>query len=171
MAISEPGWTSRNKAPLGIRLKSTSQRDGAKSAASYIKSFVKTAISPRFVGCLWRSTPLPGRSSGLCRDPKRWRSKLRTTWAPWRDFSCFHAGRPAWEAWLIPVGGGFFFRGKQNSDKNAAFLAFLRVLRSGLHRVAYAPLLQWFVNAADMSNTIKGKMDDTCHMKYTDHFY
>ena len=27
------------------------------------------------------------------------------------------------------------------------------------------------MNAADMSKTIKDKMDDTCHMKYIDHFY
>ena len=42
---------------------------------------------------------------------------------------------------------------------------------SGVNRVAYAPLLQWFVNEADMSKTIKDKMDDTCHMKHIDHFY
>ena len=44
----------------------------------------------------------------------------------WRDFSCFHAGRPAWETWLISGGGElFFFRRKQKkAGLNAAFLAF-----------------------------------------------
>ena len=58
--------------------------------------------------------------------------------------------------WVIPCSGDFHYQFH---------------VASGLHRVAYAPLLQWFVNAADMSKTIKDKMDDTCHMKYIDHFY
>ena len=48
----------------------------------------------------------------------------------WRDFPCFHAGRPACETCLIPGGGELVFREKQNSDEDVAFLAFLRVLRS-----------------------------------------
>ena len=42
---------------------------------------------------------------------------------------------------------------------------------SGVNRLAHTPLLQWFVNEADMSKTIKDKMNDTVHMKYIDHFY
>ena len=59
---------------------------------------------------------------------------------PWRDFSCFHAGRPAWGAWLIWGAVNLFSRKptthRQNRklrtkfNKTAAFLAFLLVLRS-----------------------------------------
>ena len=43
----------------------------------------------------------------------------------------------------------------------------------GVHRVAHAPTLQWFVNEADMSKskTVNKQMDDTCHMEYINHFY
>ena len=36
---------------------------------------------------------------------------------PWRDFSCFHAGRPAWETRLIPGGGEFFSAGSKFRTK------------------------------------------------------
>ena len=42
---------------------------------------------------------------------------------------------------------------------------------SGVHRVAHTPILQWFVAEASMPKTVKKRMDDTCHMKYIDHFY
>ena len=48
------------------------------------------------------------RSSSSRQTPAR-------SMAGWRDHGrdvpCFHAGRPAWGARLIPGGGGFFFRG------------------------------------------------------------
>ena len=44
-------------------------------------------------------------------------------------------------------------------------------MASGVHRAAYEPILKWFVDNANMSKTIKKKMDDTCHIKYIDHFY
>jgi hypothetical protein len=64
---------------------------------------------------------------------------------------------PAKYFWIVPCSGDFHYQFH---------------VASGVNRiVAYAPLLQWFVNAADMSKTFKDKMDDTCHMKYIDHFY
>ena len=63
---------------------------------------------------------------------------------------------PAKYFWVIPCSGDFHYQFH---------------VASGINRVAHAPLLQWFVNAADMSKTIKDKMDDTVHMKYVDFFY
>ena len=43
---------------------------------------------------------------------------------PWRDFRCFHAGRPAWKTWLlIPGGGALVFRG----NKKATPVFFLKL--------------------------------------------
>ena len=63
---------------------------------------------------------------------------------------------PAKYFWVIPCSGDFHYQFH---------------VASGINRVAHAPLLQWFVDAADMSKTIKNKMDDTVHMKYVDFFY
>ena len=62
---------------------------------------------------------------------------------------------PAKYFWVVPCSGDFHYQ--------------LHVA-SGVNRLAYAPLLQRFVNEADMSKTIKDKMNDTIHMKYIDHF-
>ena len=53
------------------------------------------------------------RSSSSRQTPAR-------SMAGWRDHGrdvpCFHAGRPAWGARLIPGGGGFFFAETQNTQ-------------------------------------------------------
>ena len=59
--------------------------------------------------------------------------------------------------WVAPCSGDFHYR--------------FHMMAPGVHRVAHAPILRWFVNEADMSKTAKKQMDDTCHMKYIDHFY
>jgi len=59
-------------------------------------------------------------------------------------------------AWVIPCSGDFHYQFH---------------VASGVHRAAYEPILKWFVDNANMSKTIKKKMDDTCHIKYIDHFY
>ena len=58
--------------------------------------------------------------------------------------------------WAIPCSGDFHYQFH---------------IASGINRVAYAPILKWFIDSADMSKTVKRKMDDTVHMKYIDHFY
>jgi hypothetical protein len=63
---------------------------------------------------------------------------------------------PAKYAWVIPCSGDFHYQFH---------------VASGIHRVAYDSILKWFVDNADMSKTIKRRMDDTCHIKYIDHFY
>ena len=40
-----------------------------------------------------------------------------------------------------------------------------------VHRLCFLPVFKWFVDKAEMHNTIKQNMDETCHMKYIDHFY
>ena len=40
-----------------------------------------------------------------------------------------------------------------------------------MHRLCYLPVFKWFAKQVEMQNTIKEKMDETCHMKYTDLFY
>ena len=40
-----------------------------------------------------------------------------------------------------------------------------------VHRLCFLPVFKWFVNKTEMQKTIKKDMDDTCHMKYIDHFY
>lgn len=59
-------------------------------------------------------------------------------------------------AWVIPCSGDFHYQFH---------------IASGINRVAYSPILKWFIDSADMSKTVKRKMDDTVHMKYIDHFY
>ena len=62
-------------------------------------------------------------------------------------------------AWVIPISGDFHYQFH---------------VASGINRVAYSPILKWFIDSADMSalsKTVKKKMDDTVHMKYIDHFY
>ena len=59
-------------------------------------------------------------------------------------------------AWAIPCSGDFHYQFH---------------IASGINRVAYSPILKWFIDSADMSKTVKRKMDDTVHMKYIDHFY
>ena len=63
---------------------------------------------------------------------------------------------PAKYFWVVPCSGDFHYQFH---------------VASGVNRLAYAPLSQWFVNEADMSETIKDKMNGTIHMKYIDHFY
>ena len=58
-------------------------------------------------------------------------------------------------AWVVPCSGDFHYQFH---------------VASGVHRVAHAPILQWFVNETNMPKTVKKQMDDTCHMKYIDHF-
>ena len=59
-------------------------------------------------------------------------------------------------SWLIPASGDFHFQFH---------------FASAIHRLSYDSILKWFVDAADMKKTVPQKMDDTCHMKYIDHFY
>ena len=59
-------------------------------------------------------------------------------------------------AWVIPCSGDFHYQFH---------------IASGINRVAHGPILKWFIDSANMSKTVKRKMDDTCHMKYIDHFY
>ena len=59
-------------------------------------------------------------------------------------------------SWVIPCSGDFHYQFH---------------VAEGIHRLAYGPIMKWFVQTMDMSNTIKEDMKDTCHMKYIDHFY
>ena len=59
-------------------------------------------------------------------------------------------------AWAIPCSGDFHYQFH---------------VASAINRAAYASILKWFVDSTDMSKTVKRKMDDTCHIKYIDHFY
>ena len=58
--------------------------------------------------------------------------------------------------WVVPCSGDFYYQFH---------------VASRVNRLARAPLLQWFVNEADMSKTIKDKMNDMIHMKYIENFY
>ena len=61
-------------------------------------------------------------------------------------------------AWVIPC----------SSDFHHQFH-----VASGINRVAYSPILKWFIDSADMSKTVKKKMDGKVHIniKYINHFY
>ena len=63
---------------------------------------------------------------------------------------------PVKYTWVVPCSGDFHYQFH---------------VASGVNCLAYAPLLQWFVNEADMYKTIKDKMNDTIHIKHIDHFY
>ena len=72
-------------------------------------------------------------------------------WLPWVLTHHLKVHAPDKYAWAIPCSGDFHYQSH---------------VASGINRVAYSPILKWFIYSAGMSKTAKKKMDGTVHMKY-----